>query len=321
MGNLTVRMLAETIRYEVGSRPGTSVEFRELVNQAGEFFVGMYPWKWLEGRQLILRRRPAIELEGATWTQATLRLTKVGAFADYEFLSGDTAVVTEGTGATPGTYEVVARVDDDSITLRTSIGSAADGQTDIEAQLPNDQVSLEPDFSLQAITAYSMTDGLVGAFEFTSPQGLLDLRTWPGLTSTISIWAIVNWVRGTSGGQPVPRLDLWPERDSSDEELVIFYRGGWREPADDAEVIGIPGWTNLLFTEVVKAVVNGYEDPEGGTVDQRVTVLTKGSLFANAIERDALIQPDVGPMVNGWAEPSGSDDAQRFSLYRSGMIS
>lgn len=320
MAALTVRMLEGIVRYEVGSKPGTSLELRELVNLAGEHLVAMAPWLWLQGRQLIIRTRPSITLTGATWTEATKTLTKIGAFAGYSFLSADTVEITGGTGATVGTYEVASKTSSDAIVLVTSIGAAANGQTNIEATLPNDQVAIPSDFDFQAITAYSLTNGLVGSFELTSAQGLLDLRTWPGLSSTISFWAIVNWVRGTSGGQPVPRLDIWPQTTDSEEQIVLFYRGGWKQPDTDTEILSIPNWLNGLFIEVVKAVVNGYEDPEEGSVDRRLTALRQSTMFIDAITRDALAQPTVGPMINTWAESERPDWRERFSLYRSPIV-
>jgi len=43
--------------------------------------------------------------------------------------------VTAGTGAAPGVYEVASRLSSDAIALKTSIGAAANGQTNIEASL------------------------------------------------------------------------------------------------------------------------------------------------------------------------------------------
>ena len=317
MSNLTVRMLSEMCRYEVGSKLGTPVEFTKLVNMAGSWFVSANSWKWLEGRQVKLRPRPKITLAGATWTEVGLTLVETGAFADYSHLSGDTFELETGTGATVGTYEVASRTDDDTIVLASSIGAAADGQTDITGFLANDQVALPSDFDFQAVTAYSLADGLVGSFELVSPQALLDLRTWPGLSTTISFWAAINWVRSAAGGRPEPRLDVWPETTEDAEELVLFYRGGWLAPETDTENLSIPEWCDLLFMEAVKAVVNGFEDPEGGTTDLRLAQLKVGELWRVAVERDALIQPSLGERKNGWADLERPDFRERFSLYRS----
>lgn len=305
MGELTTRLLAEVIRFEVGTSPGTPIETRELVNSAGEHLVAMFPWRWLEGRQLILRPRPTIAIEGATWTEGTKTLTQVGAFTNYSFLSRDTVDLTTVPLGTTGTYEVASRTSADAIVLTTSIGAAV--TTGVIGTMRNDQIALPTDFDLQSITAYGMTSGLIGVLEFTSPQGMIDLRGWPsgGLQGTsFGFWALVNYVRSTSGGQPVPRLELWPGTSSSEQALAIFYRGGWKEPDTDDEVLSIPGWVNSLFIEIVKAVVMGHEEPEGGSVDARLTALRGGSLYRDATVRDGMTQQNHGPMNGSWLESS-----------------
>jgi hypothetical protein len=294
------------VRFDLGGTPGTPIEFRELINSAGEWLVASFPWKWLEGRSLLLRPRPQIALTGATWTEATKTLTQAGAFTNYSFLSADTIGLTTVPLGTTGVYEVASRVDANSITLTTSIGAAV--TTGVIGTMRNDQIELPTDFDLQQITGWAMTNGLVGWMEFTSTQGMLDLRTWPnnGLNgSSFGFWALLNYVRGVTGGQPVPRLELWPGTTSNEQALAITYRGGWREPATDEEVIGIPGWLNLLFIEIVKAVVMGHEESGKGSVDKRLTELRLGSLYLDATTRDAMAQASLGQMQNSWLDGVG----------------
>lgn len=310
MGALTVRLLEGIARNELGAQPGSPLEFREIVNQAGEHLVGMYPWRWLEGRQARLRLRPAIDLTGATWTEAGLILTKVGAFAAYSPLSADTFELTSGTGATTGTYEVVSRPDADSVVLRTSIGAAANGQTDIVGTLRNDQIELPSDFDFQTISAWGMTRGLTKWLSLTSEQGMLDFRTFSP-QHTIGFWALLRYVRGYAGGQAVPRLELSGTTDSADEALVIFYRGGWKEPDTDDEVLCPPSWMNGLFIEILKSIVMGTEESESGSLDARLTKLRMGVTFLDARARDMLAQPTMGPAENCWMDGYG----HRLSRY------
>lgn len=312
MANLSIRRLRDIAKYELGAAPGGPLEHFELINLAGRHLVSMFPWKWLEGREVRLRPRPEITLEGATWTEATLRITKTGAFASYTFVDGDTFSCTDGTGATTGTYEVVAKVDSDSITLKTSIGAAANGQTDIDGSLKNDHITLPTDLDIQQILAYSMTNGLLGMVEFTDEQTMLNLRNWPGGGRSTGFWALVRWVRTASNVRAVPHVELWPPSSSSEEELVIFYRGGWIEVADDDDDLSLPqaGWLDALFIEVFKAVVMGHEESEGGGVARRLAGMSivgqdgrfVDPIMRNASERDALFQPDHGPLENGWTD-------------------
>lgn len=322
MGTLTIELLADIAVHERGRDIGNPLDMRELVNMAGQHLVGMHQWNWLMGREARLRPRPQISVAGATWTEATKTLTKTGAFTGYSFLSKDVGRDVSGTGATDGTYEVASRVSADAITLATSIGAAADGQTDIAMLLPNDQISLPSDFDLQQIVAYGMTNGLVGTLEMTTPQGMANLRAWPGLTSITSFWGLVSYVRGASGGgPPVPRLELWPKTSSSEEEFVLWYRGGWINPSSDGEAIQIPEWLNALYIEVFKAFVMGGEEPEAGSIDRRLSAVRQGALYYDAVRRDGQVQSSLGPLAETWMDGGGFDQTQRFSMYRTGPVS
>jgi hypothetical protein len=302
---ITVQTCAEVAAYEVGGKPAGPLETRELVDQAGHFLVGMTAWRWLEGRQARLRTRTQIDLTGATWTEATKTLTKAGAFTDYTWLEGDTLDDVSGTGATDGTYEVASRVDANSITLATSIGAAANGQTDIAATLPNDQVALPSDFDIQRITAWGVVGGLAGALSLSSGQDLLDLR-WTRGRWTCSFWGLLNHVRSLADGRTIPRLDIGPGVLDGTEQLVIFYRAGWATPEDDGSPLPLPksGWLNSLFLEVLKAFAMSQEESEKGSLMQRLALVKAGPLFADAYGRDQTLQAQAGNIGNGgWMEP------------------
>jgi len=308
MGALTVRMLSGIAKYDIGGKPGSPLEFREMVNEAGEYLVSCYPWKWLEGRPLPIRTRPRLDLTGCTWTEVTKTLTKVGAFtaALYTLVPGDTFRCTGGTGASIGSYTVASVTDDDSVVLETSIGSAADGLTDIEGRFPNDQVLLPAGFDVQSILAIQARDLSVSTFNWTTAQGMLDLRSWPGLRSTVSFWGFMNYHRSVTGGAPVQRMELWPESSTNDEIVTLIYRGGWLEPTDDNSELSIPNHVNGIFTSMVKAVVNGYEDPSQGSVEERLSAVTRSDRFHYVTARDAEFQADLGAMENGWIDTQGN---------------
>lgn len=302
MTGLTLKDLGRIAVHQLGAQPGSPTELAELANFAGQHLMSSWQWQWAEGRSIEIRPRASTVLQGATWTEATRTLTLIGAFVDYSFLSADTIDVTDGTGATTGRYEVESRTDDDSIVLRTSIGPAADGQTDIEATLANDQVALAPDFDVRQITAYAVSNGLIGTMEFVTSQTMLDVRSSNPATTTVGFWALLRHVRGVNGGQPVPRLELAPHAAGSDQRLVLFYRGGWKAPATDDEVISIPDWLNLLYIEMFKAVLKGEEKPELGSIDDRLAALRQGVIWYDAIRRDSQMQTDYGRSVGGWME-------------------
>jgi len=72
----------------------------------------------------------SLSISDATWSEATLTLTKASGFSSYSFEEGDEVTVSGGTGVTAGDY-VIASATSDSLVLEESIGSGADGQSDI----------------------------------------------------------------------------------------------------------------------------------------------------------------------------------------------
>jgi len=309
---LSVQQCQREAEWEVGGGALSGpAEMRELVDRAGHALVSMAPWRWLNGRQARLRTRASIDLTGATWTEATKTLTKTAAFASYTWLEADTLDLTDGTGATAAFYEVTSRTSDDAIVLATSIGSAADGQTDIEATLPNDQVALPSDFDIQRVTAYATVGNVWNGLALGSGQDVLDLR-WSGTRWVANFFGLLNHVRALADGRTIPRLDLAPHSSQGTEELVIFYRAGWATPEDDGAPLPLPmsGWLNSLFLEILKAHAHVQEDDESlGSLGQRLAAIQAGPVFRMALERDQVMQPLLGSSDagGGWMQGRGID--------------
>lgn len=86
------------------------------------------------GEQWMFARRPVrivftrTAFTGGTWTESSKRITVAG--VSITLPQGARFYVTGGTGATAGDY-AIASTTSGSITLSSSIGSSADGQTDI----------------------------------------------------------------------------------------------------------------------------------------------------------------------------------------------
>jgi len=67
-------------------------------------------------------QRISMSIAGGTWTAATRRLTKVGAFASYTKVDGDQIHITGGTGHTVGWYAITSKIDSDTIELEVATG-------------------------------------------------------------------------------------------------------------------------------------------------------------------------------------------------------
>lgn len=72
-----------------------------------------------------LRTAADIEVTGANWTDLTKYLVQVDAFTGYLWRSGDQITLTAGTGVVAGQYEIVGKIDDDTIELAADINAAA----------------------------------------------------------------------------------------------------------------------------------------------------------------------------------------------------
>lgn len=73
---------------------------------------------------LVIGTTLSANITAATFTNATLTLSKTGAFASYTWQSGDTVTIVSGTGVTPGSYAIGSRTSDNAIVLEADIGGA-----------------------------------------------------------------------------------------------------------------------------------------------------------------------------------------------------
>lgn len=98
-----------------------------------------YAWNrtgWNIRRRQCRFRVNRIALTGGTWTDSSKTLTKTGAFASYTHTNGARVrVLTGAADAVEGDYIVASKTSDNAIVLTTSIGAAADGDTDVAVEL------------------------------------------------------------------------------------------------------------------------------------------------------------------------------------------
>lgn len=116
----------------------------------------------------------ALTVTAGTWTEATKTLSQTGKFADYTFAAGDQIWISGGTGATSEWYKVASRTDDDAIVLSTSIGSDADGETDVTSE----GIGHPTDLALPTDTYQVNQVFVVGDSESTTYELLLKEPKW-----------------------------------------------------------------------------------------------------------------------------------------------
>jgi hypothetical protein len=105
---------------------------------------------------------------------------------------------------------------------------------------------------------------------------------------------------GTATPPDAPRIELFPTPSAnSTGALRLAYRAAIGLPSSDSHALQIPGWADLLFYEVLRAVVLGTEEHDNGGVSERMAAVQGGMVFATAIRRDTEVAPNAGFLRNG----------------------
>lgn len=293
---LTVSKCQEHIAHTLGGDLSPSINSIALINEAGEFFASIHPWKWLENVEAKLDLRGKIDFTAGT--SATTTVTKAGAFTNYTFLEGDQLEITSSSGITNGHYRIVSSTSD-TLTLATSPGTTG---TALAGTIHTSAVSLPSDF--RELIAYNTTSGLLKGIQFTGFQDLVGKRAANFTTVGFHYAALVHPTDTslTANGAPVPRLEIWPT-PSADEigSFTIIYRAGWTRVSSDQHKLRLPVWCEAIYLQVLRAFARGYEEEDEGTMSARLTDVLAGPLFESAISRDGGVQPNLGPIENGAA--------------------
>lgn len=289
------------IKHTLGGELSPAIDGIGLINEAGEFLASAQPWKWLETAEAKLDLRAKVTITGGTTSSgAGTTLTKSGAFTNYTFLEGDTVEVTSGTGVTAGHYRVVSKTDANNIVLESSPGVSGSA---VAATLHTSAIALPSDF--REIIAINTTSGLLKGVQLTTFEDLLSKRA-ANFTSAGFHYGAISQPTDTDltvDGAPVARLELWPQPSANETaSLTIMYRATWKRITKDTHRLRLPVYCESLYLQVLRAFARGYEEEDEGTMSQRLMEVMTGPLFGSAVDRDASIQSDYGPLMYGAAE-------------------
>lgn len=146
------------------------------------------------------------------------------------------------------------------------------------------------------ITAIAL-NGLTKDIQWTTPQTLAEMRDI-GLTPA----GFVYWATIT---KPVDddvkaRLELYPTPGTG--TLSIWYLADWMDLSQDTDIAAVRPFVEALLVQYCRAFLAGYEEHDTATLGQRLAEIEASPLFKNAKRRDAMEQPDYGPIRNGAAE-------------------
>ena len=269
----------------------------QYINEAGQALLACHPWQFLKRPPALLDFAAPISIANGTWTESTKTLTKTSGFTNYTFTAADRITISDGTSATTGEYVIASRTSNNAIVLEDSIGSGADGQTDIDGDIYFPYVNLPSDFG--EMLGNPTSEGTYGLT--MEPVTLDRLELIRG--SVISFgnhyyWAL-SWPAQSSTAvvAPNPRLELWPPPSAALVSAVRMpYRAGW-VVLSGALVANVPLWFEPALIGVVKAVAQEYENDQAGALEAYLT----GAYIETFKQRDTRTQWNFGQMQGGGA--------------------
>lgn len=268
----------------------------DLVNLGGTYAASMHPWQWLARRSVRLDVRARVDVADATWDEATLTLTSVGAFADYVFVTGDRFEVLSGTGAdTSALLRVASRTSDDAIVLAETLddgSGTADGATDVAGSLLRHHVLLPDD--LQSIVTIQPTSNLLRCMVPLASGGLQTLRSSTGLAPAFGYVYDVAWLE--VDGRLYPALELWPDATADEpNSLTLWYRADWRVLTADEDRVVWPAWLYPVLWRVVRETFKAFAEEDEGSLEARLEPIKRSELFMSLARRDGAMVPRYRP--------------------------
>lgn len=286
-----------------------------IVNQAGRFMLDMHPWKWRERQNVPLTVYADDAITDATYTESTLNLAKTAGFTNYTFTPGDTIDLTAGTGATVGTYTIASRTDDDNIVLSSSIGSAADGQTDIDFTIVHDKVALPSDFG-EFMGAHPVvaTDALTNKVVPGTADEIRELRSNSVVTSgNVYHYCLIYPAQtSTTANAGVPKLQIYPSPASDSTDFFrVSYLAAWTELSADASVADIPQRWESLLLECIKHFVRAHEDEQHDAYHQ----IYNSKLFEELRKADGRTMSAFGPVSGGIFQKRATASNKPWSTF------
>lgn len=298
---LTAQRCYSLIRHGLGGSAAAEVALQDVLNSAGHFLVNMHPWTWLRRPAGALNIRAPITIDNGTWTEATKTLTKTAAFASYTFVRGDTFRVTAGADATQGFYPIKSKTSADAIVLDTSIGAAANGDTDIDGTLDASSIALPSDF--RSLISLELDRNYPYSVTLTTMADILHRRTWVPYSDGAQTWVALTYAPPpAAGGEPIPVLQTYPGATAAlVAGMRIAYVAGWQEITDDNAAVSIPRWLEGPLIDIARVYAKSLEEEDVASRTERLQAIMQSPELRAAMDRDGDAQTDYGPLLGGAA--------------------
>jgi hypothetical protein len=321
---LTVLKAKAYVNQFVGGQLPAQVDVHDLLNETGQFFASMHPWKWLTDREMSIPLRGSVAVTGGTMGDSTAddhqyKITATDQLGDYWRVEGDVFEVTGGTNVTKGFYRVIpidGEADDyfaveDNPKISTSAVASA-----ITGTLHTSSIPLPTDF--RELIAIHPSSGTSSTIQLTTYEELLEKKSsnmagfggyWAAITHGMDFIGSgrpvanaydTDTVQSTGAG-PKPRLEIVPEPTANKiDAFKLYYRAGWSLMKHDDDKLRLPIYLESLYLEILRCFVTSRFGE--GDLNMMLANIVNGPLFAVAMDRDGSIQPHYGPIRHGAAE-------------------
>jgi hypothetical protein len=292
----TVDKALTYVKHALDGSPDADLDPEDLLNLVGEIFVGHHEWNFLNRRVERMAIRAAITVATVAYVDSGKTLTKSGAFANYDFVVGDYVTASQSSVTLAQATIASVAADGHSITLVGNDLAEWTGQN-VDIVIDTARMPLPADWagnlSMSATQLY--TRNLVKA----TPAEMLELRTQQVAWAGINTWACPMWGKTAGAVEPVPVLELWPAPSQDEwDAFSLNYQAGWTPINGSTSEIPIPKYCVPAFISLLRAYVQGLEEPAGGDQEDRVAKVLFGAIMATAASRDDQQEYDYGPARN-----------------------
>lgn len=165
-----------------------------------------------------------------------------------------------------------------------------------------DWVALPADYGELVAIDRSNLDG----WQWIGFDELLEMRYGRQSIAAGYVGAIVTALPTAGSTAPdTARIEIFPTPAANGVgALRLAYRAKWTAVTAPDDALKLPGYADLLFYEILRAVVLGVEEHDNAGVDQRIEAVRRGLVFAAAARRDTASADEGGFLRNGVGQSS-----------------
>lgn len=299
--SITLGELKESFVHIVSTQPPEHIKPERIVNDAGRALYNLHSWRWRDRPAYPLDYIAPISISDATYTESSKTITKASGFTDYTHRYAELFEVTAGTSASTGHYVIASKTSANAIVLASSIGSSADGQTDIDGTINFPYCVLPSDFGSNGqIVNIAVTDTYQIASAASNAQ-IRDYRENGFTTLSVFYAPMFPTQTSTTAAPAAPLLEIFPTPTAASKgALMLTYRSGWVTLSDDDSVANIPTDYEYLLRELCQ----GYAHKAFSGNEERLKAIRGSDDLADLKRRDGGVQAILGPIQGGAAMQS-----------------